>query len=425
MGIMEIGKVSVTRLAEKCGTPLLIYDEEKIENKIKSYMRNFSSPLFQTEVVYASKAFGCPAMIEKVKDGGASLDVVSGGELYIAKVSGMNMEKVYFHGNNKTSEEISTALEFGCGNIVADNLEEFRTIIETAACTKRKINLMLRINPKVAAHTHEYTVTAAEDSKFGVSIDHKEKIAVLIKTAADKKVTFKGFHSHIGSQIFEASAFIKAAGLMIGLCSYMEKEHDIPCPWLSLGGGFGIKYTAEDDPPETETLCRELIRGCEEAIRSAGVKTEKIMIEPGRSIAGDAGCTVYKVGYEKIAGDKRYLFVDGGMGDNIRPALYGAEYPCDLAEHMGDTKDKEYVIGGKYCESGDIIIRKAMLPEAKKGDLLIVYSTGAYAYSMSSCYNGTGRPAVVFVKDGRTRLVMRREKKEDLMYLAKDQEVKI
>ncbi|MDO4860727.1 MAG: diaminopimelate decarboxylase [Bacillota bacterium] len=427
MSILEIGGVPVDRIAEKCGTPVYVFDEAKIEKQLADYKRYFVSDMFDTDIVYASKAFTCRAMIQKLVEAGACIDVVSGGELFIAEQGGMPMENVYFHGNNKTGEELEQALDAGVGTIVLDNLTECGILADLAEHKRKRINAMLRINPGVEAHTHEYIMTGGSNSKFGISINEKDAIAELVKRAGESEyVDFKGFHSHIGSQIFEDTAFMKATEVLISFYAEMEREYGISCSWLSLGGGFGIRYTDADKPMSVEDMCRSLIGKCEDVLKKEGVSMEKIMIEPGRSIAGEAGYTLYTVGYQKTAGDRHYIFVDGGMGDNIRPALYQAEYDADIANRMGEEKEEEYYVAGKYCESGDILIKQIMLPKKiEKGDLLVIYSTGAYGYSMASCYNGIGRAPVVFAKDGKARTVLKRETYRDLVRLETDEEVNI
>ncbi|MGI6722650.1 MAG: diaminopimelate decarboxylase [Anaerovoracaceae bacterium] len=420
MSTLEIAGIPATKLAQAVGTPVIVYDEGEIEDKLREYTENFVSGKFATEIVYASKAFTCSAMIEKVNQAGACLDVVSGGEMMIAKEGGMDMSRVYFHGNNKTAEELKTCMESGCGNIVLDNKDEVRELIKAAEASGRSINAMLRVNPLVEAHTHEFIVTAASDSKFGISIEEKESIAELIKLAQSSRyINFVGFHSHIGSQIFGSSAFEKAADKMVTFMKDMKDYCGYEGKWLSLGGGFGIHYTDDDQPIPVSEMCRKLITKCE----TTGYPLEKVMIEPGRSIVGEAGTALYTAGYQKMAGGKRYLFVDGGMGDNIRPALYDALYDADIANRIGEPKDTEYCVAGKYCESGDVLIKKIKLQQAQEGDILAMYSCGAYGYSMASCYNGIGKPAVIFAKDGKARLVIRRETYKDLLNLETDEEV--
>lgn len=417
-GMLEIGGAKVDDIISKVGTPTIIYDENLIEEKINEYKINFKSGKFETEVVYASKAFTCLAMIEKIREGGLSLDVVSKGELVTAIEGGFPMEKVYFHGNNKTPEELNLIFDAGVGHIVIDNLMEIEDVIQIAEMKQKNIKILLRINPGIEAHTHEYIITANPDSKFGINIDEKEEIAELIsRTYESQWVEFRGFHSHIGSQIFDSAAFVKATEVLFEFMKEMKENFGVIASDLSLGGGFGIRYTENDKPIPIAEMMKTMVESCEEFSDKFGVEMEKILIEPGRSIAGEAGTCIYSVGYQKKTIHKEYLFVDGGMSDNIRPALYGAEYDCDIANRMGEEKNVRYQVAGKCCESGDILIKEAMLPRAREGDLLAVYSCGAYGYSMAGNYNKMGRPAVVFVKDNKPVLVIRREKPEDMLRL--------
>lgn len=420
----EIGGVPIRDIAEKCGTPVYVYDEAAIEKQLSDYMKYFRSDKFETDIVYASKAFTCRAMIEKLIEAGACIDVVSGGELYIAKNGGMPMENVYFHGNNKQKEELELAVEYGCGTVVLDNIAECSALCEIAEAKGRKINVMLRINPGVEAHTHEYIMTGGSNSKFGINIDKKDDIAALAETAENSDyVIFRGFHSHIGSQIFEDTAFTKAAEVLISFIAEMKRDYAIESTWLSLGGGFGIRYTENDNPMSVKDMSSSLIKTCEDTLKKYEVSLEKILIEPGRSIVGEAGYTIYTTGYRKTSGDRNYIFVDGGMGDNIRPALYQAEYECEIiTDRECGKKVSEYYVAGKYCESGDILIKKAMLPDdIRQGDLLLMHSTGAYGHSMASRYNGIGTAPVVFAKNGKARQVIRRETYEDLTRLETDE----
>ena len=423
MATLEIGGIDCRKLAEVSGTPLLVYDEEKIEQQFAAATEHFQSPRFETEVVYAAKAFSCKAIFEKVRQAGAGLDVVSGGELYCAHQAGVPMEKVYFHGNNKSEEELRMALELGCGTVVLDNEMECRRLAELSQELRKPIQVLLRVNPGIEAHTHEYIRTSGSDSKFGISIAKKKEIKAWVNTAMlSEYVQFKGFHSHIGSQITEAKAFEEALAIMLGFIREMRDSYNIPTKFLSIGGGFGIKYTADDKPIPLGEMAEILARTCEKLLDEKGVRLEKLLIEPGRSIVGEAGYSLYKVGYSKDTDTKHFLFVDGGMSDNIRPALYQAEYSCDIANRLGEAKNKTYCIAGKNCESGDILIKEAELPDtACEGDLLVLYATGAYGYSMASNYNRAGRPEVIFVKDGKARRVLRRESYEDQLRLEADE----
>lgn len=427
MANLEIGGIDCRRLAEASGTPLLVYDEAKIEEQLAAATDNFKSEKFETEVVYAAKAFSCKAIFEKVKEAGAGLDVVSGGELYCAQQAGVDMTTVYFHGNNKSEEELRMALEAGCGTIVLDNRMESELLIRLAAELKRPVDVLLRVNPGIEAHTHEYIRTSGSDCKFGISIKNATEIEELLRPVLDSEyVNFRGFHSHIGSQITETEGFEKALEIMIDFIIEMKEQRRVAADCLSIGGGFGIKYTAVDKPIPLGEMAKILARACETLLAEKGAALKKLLIEPGRSIVGEAGYALYRVGFSKDTDSKHFLFVDGGMSDNIRPALYQAEYSCDIATRMGEPKDKRFCVAGKNCESGDILIKEAMLPSAAcEGDLLVIYAAGAYGYSMASNYNRAGRPEVVFVKDGKARRVLRRETYADQLRLEADEQLTV
>lgn len=414
MDVLKIGGVDCRTLAEQFGTPLYVYDEGRIIQQARDAVKNFRSEKFDTEVAYASKAFSSITLFRLLAGEGLGLDVVSGGELYGAMKAGVDMSHVYFHGNNKSDAEIEMGLEAGVGYFVVDNGMEAGRLVAAAERTGRKAKALLRINPGISAHTHEYIMTSKPDSKFGIYIENKEQIGQVMDTLeASENIELAGFHSHIGSQIVEAESFEKALGTMIGFLADIKASRGSDGFELSIGGGFGIRYVAEDKPVPLGQMCSSLIRYAEEALENKGVTISKLITEPGRAIVGEAGYTLYTIGDMKKSGDKNYIFVDGGMSDNIRPALYGAEYTCVLPEKLTEEATASYCIAGKNCESGDVLIADARLPEAEAGDLLAVYSTGAYGYSMASNYNRLGRPAVVFVRDGEARLVMKRETYED------------
>ena len=415
MDVLKIGGVSCRKLADRFGTPLYVYDEEKIISQARAAVENFKSDRFDTEVAYASKAFSAKVLFRMLSEEGLGLDVVSGGELYGAMKAGADMKKVYFHGNNKSDAEIEMGLDAGIGYFVIDNVMECGRLVKIAEEMGRKTKALLRINPGISAHTHEYIMTSKPDSKFGIYIENKEHINRVIDILADSEyVTLSGFHSHIGSQIVDAGSFEKALGTMIGFLADMKAERGLDGMELSIGGGFGIKYVAEDDPVPLGQMCANLVRYAEKAMDERGVNISKLITEPGRAMVGEAGYTLYTIGDMKKSGDKNYIFVDGGMSDNIRHALYEAEYTGVLPEKYGEDPEISYCIAGKNCESGDILIADMKLPKAEPGDLLAVYSTGAYGYSMASNYNRLGRPAVVFARDGEARLVIRRETYEDM-----------
>lgn len=411
--VLEISNVRVDQLVEKYSTPLFVYDEEKIVNRINDFYKYFKSKEFSTEVIYASKAFTCGAMIDLLKDMDTSLDVVSGGELYLAHKHGFDMNKVFFHGNNKTNDELCMAIKYGC-KIVADNIDETKRIAKMASECKKHMQLLLRVNPGVEAHTHEYIITAKLDSKFGISITLENKIDEVIQVINDcEYLSFYSFHSHIGSQIFDTAAFKVAIETMVNFTNKYNDRYNMDIEALNIGGGFGVRYTSEDNPIPFDTMCKGLIEKLEETIRCTNSKIRHIMIEPGRSIVGEAGYTLYTVGYQKKTTNKKYVFVDGGMSDNIRVSLYQAKYACDVANKMNDKKTQKVTVAGKCCESGDILAEDILLPEVKEKDILVFYTTGAYGYSMSSNYNRLNKPAVVFVNRGKARLVVKRETYED------------
>ena len=418
MSVLKIGGMSCRQLAEQFGTPLCVYDEEKILSQARAAVENFRSDMFDTEVAYASKAFSSIGLFGMLAAEGLGFDVVSGGELYGAMKAGVDMNKVYFHGNNKSDDEIRMALEAGVGYFVIDNVMECERIVKLAGEAGRKTRALLRINPGISAHTHEYIMTSKPDSKFGIYIENTEHInRVIDELAADDNVELSGFHSHIGSQIVDVASFEKALGTMIGFLGSLKRSRGLDGMELSIGGGFGIKYVAEDRPVSLGDMCADMIRCAEEAAKAEDVKIAKLITEPGRAMVGEAGYTLYTIGDMKKSGDKNYIFVDGGMSDNIRPALYGAEYDAVLPEKYDEEPAISYCVAGKNCESGDVIIGDIKLPEVKPGDLLAVVSTGAYGYSMASNYNRLGRPAVVMVKDGEPRLIIRRETYEDMYAL--------
>ena len=414
MEILQIGGVSCRQLADEFGTPLNVYDENKIRYQAETAVRGFYSEKFETEVVYASKAFSSVALFRMLGEEGIGFDVVSGGELYGVMKAGGDMSKVYFHGNNKSNEEIEMALDAGVGYFVVDNVMEAARLADIADRKQRSTRALLRINPGISAHTHEYIMTAAPDSKFGIHIkDRKHIEEVIQKLSRSRYVKHSGFHRHIGSQIVEAESFEKALETMIGFLADIKADMGLDNMELSIGGGFGIRYLDTDKPVELGDMCRRMVAAAEKYTAEKDVSISKLITEPGRSMVGEAGCTLYTIGDMKTSGDKNYIFVDGGMSDNIRPALYDAEYTAVLADKADQASDMTYCVAGKNCESGDVLIRQIRLPKAETGDLLVMKATGAYGYSMASNYNRLGRPAVVFAADGKARLIIRRETYED------------
>lgn len=415
-GTLSIGSCNTVELTKKFGTPLYVMDEHLIRENCKMFKDLFKSINLNTEVIYASKAFLNVSMCKLIHEEGLSLDVVSGGELYTALKANFPSSKIYMHGNNKSKEELIFALTNDVGRIIVDNYTELKLIENICHDLNKKINILLRVNPGIEAHTHEYIQTSKNDSKFGQSIlseDIDNSISMAIKS---KYLNLKGFHCHIGSQIFEANSFSLEVSVMFEFLNKINSKFNFITDELNLGGGFGVYYTAEDTPLNLKNTFENIFSIILKESKSLNLKLPKIMIEPGRSIVANAGTTLYHVGSTKTTiNGKNYLFVNGGMTDNLRTALYDAKYEATLANKATDLNNIPYTIAGKCCESGDVIIKNILLPKANLGDILAVFSTGAYNYSMSSNYNRLPRPAVIFVKDGQPKLVVKRESYEDLI----------
>lgn len=417
-GVLSIGGVSVQELAATYGTPLFIYDQALIEEQCRLFTTSFQGETIRGEIAYASKAFICTAMARLIASFGMSTDVASEGELYTVYKAGFDMNKVYFHGNNKLPHEIQLAIDLGCGHVIIDHRQEVEQWVAALRGTGKTMNVYLRLNPGIEAHTHEYIKTAKNDSKFGESI-YDENIFAIIETIAQApELNLLGFHCHIGSQIFGADSFIKAADEFLDFYQAVQKKLGLQLKAMNLGGGFGVYYTEGDQPLELGAYLRTLMQHIEAVNAELGLGLETVVLEPGRSIVCNAGSTLYTVGGTKQTfGGRRYIYVDGGMSDNIRPALYQAEYEACLANRLDDEIEDQFWIAGKLCESGDILIKDIALPQAQRNDLLLVSNTGAYCYTMSMNYNRLPRPAVVFVKDGESRLVLRGQSLDDLVLL--------
>ncbi|WP_413309056.1 diaminopimelate decarboxylase [Bacillus sp. 1P10SD] len=415
-GNLEIGGVDAIELAQEFGTPLYVYDVALMRERAQGFKRTFEEQNIKAQVAYASKAFSTVAMIQLAEEEGLSLDVVSGGELYTAIVAGFPVERIHFHGNNKSREELEMALEHQIGCIVVDNFHEIELLKSICQEKNTKVNILLRITPGIEAHTHDYILTGQEDSKFGFDLQNGQAKNALETALHFDYFDVLGLHCHIGSQIFETTGFLLAAKKIVEKMAEWENELSFKAKVLNLGGGFGIRYTKEDEPIPPAQYVSEIIKEVKKLTEHYSMQMPEIWIEPGRSLVGDAGITLYKVGSSKeVPGVRKYLAVDGGMSDNIRPALYSAKYEAVLANRPL-AKSKETVsIAGKCCESGDMLIWDLPLPEAGEEDILAVFCTGAYGYSMSNNYNRIPRPAVVFVENGKATLVVKRETYEDLV----------
>ena len=414
-GELNISGVGVSELKAQYGTPLYVYDENMLVNQCRTFINNFKSSRFSTEVLFASKAFSCLEVLRIANREGLGVDVVSLGEIHTAYKAGYDMRRAYFHGNNKTREELQYALEVGVGTIVIDNDYEYEMINKIVRESGNTVDVLLRINTGIDAHTHEYIKTAKDDSKFGYSVYDETIYDLIADINNQSNLNFVGFHSHIGSQIFEKTSFFEAVKVVMEFTRRVQERLGLTISVLNLGGGFGVYYTEEDRPFELAEFLREYIEVVERESDNFGLDLTKVVIEPGRSLTCNAGSTLYSVGgVKKTFAGREYVFVDGGMADNPRYALYKAKYEAMLANKMNEEADATYTVAGKCCESGDMLVMDAKLPKADQGALLLVSSTGAYNYSMSSNYNRLPKLPVVFVKDGISRLVVKGETLEDL-----------
>jgi diaminopimelate decarboxylase len=386
-GRLEVGGCDVVELAREVGTPAYVYAEDDMRARARAYLAAFAARRERFEVVYAGKAFPATAAFALFAEEGLSADVASGGELHHALAGGVDPGRIFMHGNNKTAAELDRALEVGVGHIVVDSFDEIERL------RGRGARGMLRVTPGIRPSTHSYIQTGQEDSKFGFGIDDVPRAAEACRGAG---IELRGLHAHIGSQVFELEAFERLTEVLAEIGDW---------PLLNLGGGLGIAYVAEDRPPSIEEYVDALVRGAPEDVT--------VLCEPGRSLVGNAGVTVYTVGtVKRIPGVRTYVSVDGGMSDNLRPMLYGARYEADIATRLGG--EDSCTIAGMHCESGDILVREAALSDPRPGDVLVVPATGAYGHAMASNYNALPRPPVVFCRGGDARVVVRRETYDDL-----------
>lgn len=415
-GHIAIGGVDALKLTQQYGTPLIAYDTGAIRRQIRSFQRVFEDLNIAHRVVYASKAFSSLAMYQLAAESNIGCDVVSGGELYAALKGGMRPEMIEFHGNNKLPHELEYAVDAQIGCIVVDNFQELHTLQAILADRQQTMRVMLRVAPGILAETHEYISTGQEKSKFGFDIRSGQAARALQEMLADDHLDVIGVHCHIGSQIFDVQGFIGAAKKMALLLRDWNQEFGFDAQVLNLGGGFGIKYTGEDDPLPAEEFVKTIIEVVEYKVNKYHLQMPAIWVEPGRALVGDAATTLYTIGSSKhVAGVCDYISVDGGMGDNIRPALYHAKYEALLADRPHAENTQVATVVGKYCESGDILVEDCPLPPTHPGDVLAVPATGAYGYTMASNYNRNPRPAVVFCENGESRLVIRRETYADML----------
>jgi diaminopimelate decarboxylase len=386
-GRLEVGGCDVVELAREFGTPAYVYAEDDMRARARTYTEAFRARTERFEVIYAGKAFPSAAVFRLFADAGLSADVASGGELHLALAGGFHPARLYMHGNNKTQAELDYAIEQGVGHIVVDSFDEIERL------RGRPQRILLRVTPGIKPSTHSFIQTGQADSKFGFAV---EDVPRAVEACRDAGLELCGLHAHIGSQILELGAFERIAEVLTGLGEW---------PLLNLGGGLGIAYTGADDPPSVADYVDALLRRAPEGVT--------VLCEPGRSLVGNAGVTIYTVGtVKRVAGRRTYVAVDGGMSDNLRPMLYGARYEAEIAGRFGGSDP--CTIAGMHCESGDILVQDALLDDPRPGDVLVIPATGAYGHAMANNYNAVPRPPVIFCRDGDARVVVRRETYDDL-----------
>jgi diaminopimelate decarboxylase len=386
-GRLEVGGCDVVELAREFGTPAYVYAEDDMRARARGYAEAFRARTERFEVIYAGKAFPCAAVFRLFAEAGLSADVASGGELHLALAGGFDPARLYMHGNNKSQAELEYAIECGVGHIVVDSFDEIERL------RGRPQRVLLRVTPGIKPSTHSYIQTGQVDSKFGFAV---EDVPRAVDGCREAGLELCGLHAHIGSQIFELGAFERIAEVLSSLGEW---------PLLNLGGGLGIAYTAADEPPSIEDYVDALLRRAPEGVT--------VLCEPGRSLVGNAGVTIYTVGtVKRVAAERTYVAVDGGMSDNLRPMLYGARYEAEIADRFGGAVSCS--IAGMHCESGDILVRDALLDDPRPGDALVIPATGAYGHALANNYNAVPRPPVIFCRDGEARVVVRRETYDDL-----------
>ncbi|MFG2842331.1 diaminopimelate decarboxylase [Kitasatospora sp. NPDC048296] len=415
-GVATVGGIDVKQLAAEFGTPAYVLDEEDFRTRARAWRDAFGA---DADVYYAGKAFLSKAIVRWLHEEGLNLDVCSVGELAVALAAGMPPERIALHGNNKSVDELEHAVKTGVGHIVVDSYEEIERLAAIAARQGVRQQVLIRITVGVEAHTHEFIATAHEDQKFGLSLNGGAAAEAVRRVLGHDSLELRGIHSHIGSQIFDTAGFEVAARRVVGLLAEIRDEHGVELPEIDLGGGLGIAYTSEDDPREPAEIAAALAEIVRRECAAANLDTPRLSVEPGRAIVGPTAFTLYEVGTVKpLEGLRTYVSVDGGMSDNIRTALYDAEYSVALVSRTSEAEPMLVRVVGKHCESGDIVVRDAFLPaDLTPGDLIAVPATGAYCRSMASNYNHALRPPVVAVKDGAARVIVRRETEEDLLRL--------
>lgn len=414
-GHLSVGGCGAVELAARFGTPLYVFDEATLRSQCRQFVGEFTRRHADTQVVYACKAFINRSLAQVFKEEGLGLDVVSGGELAIASAAGFPMGKVHFHGNNKSPEEIRFALDVGIGRFVVDNFYELELLNALVGQAGRKQDVLLRLSPGVDPHTHQHTTTGIIDSKFGFTIATGQAATAVARAMSASNLNLVGLHVHLGSPIFEVEPYRVAIKVAFRFAAEMRDKLGFRMTEFSPGGGFAIQYTGGAPAPPVDAYADAIVSALHEESRALSMSVPRLIVEPGRSTVGRAGVALYTVGATKeIPSVRKYVSVDGGMADNIRPAIYGSKYEAILANRAGDGTEL-VTIAGKFCESGDILIRDIALPVLKAGDIVAIPASGAYCLSMASNYNAALKPPIVLVKDGEARLIRRRETYEDLM----------
>ena len=412
-GNIEIGGCDLVELANKYGTPLYIFDEETIRSMAKSYKDAFKD-YPNIKMMFASKAFMTKAMCKIMEQEDFGLDLCSGGEIYTAKSAGFDMSKTMFNGNNKSYDELEMAIQNNIGTISVDNFFELALLNSIAESNNKIVRILLRITPGIECHTHEYIQTGHLDCKFGFDLTQIDEAISLIKDEY-KNLNLVGLHAHIGSQIFEKQVYYDEVSVVFKEIKRIKDTHNIELKEINLGGGLGIKYTNEDKPISVYEIAQTIIESINENSKKYGIEPPSIFIEPGRSIVGTAGATIYTAGSSKqVPNGRRYQAIDGGMSDNARPSLYQAQYTVEVANKPNETEKEVVTIAGKHCESGDILAKDIELPIIEEGDVICFYNTGAYGYSMSSNYNRVLKPAAVLVNNGKSDIIINRQTYEQL-----------
>lgn len=415
-GHLEIGGIDTEKLVEKYGSPLMVYDVALIKERARMFLRVVNQKGVKGRAFYASKAFNTTALLQLLAKEGMCFDVVSGGEFYTALKAGVDPQNILFHGNNKSESELEFALSNGIGTIVIDNFHEIDLLEKIAKKLGIVVSCLLRVTPGVDAYTHKYIITGNEDSKFGFDLNNGQADEAVAHLHSHESFDLKGIHSHIGSQIFGEEGYMIAMDRVFAKLSEWKEKHSFTPRVLNIGGGFGIRYSVRDHLKPYEGFITLVVDKFIKRCHEIEISIPELWIEPGRSVVAEAGTTLYKIGARKeIPGTRTYISVDGGMTDNIRPALYQATYEAVLSNRMLDDVAEEVTIAGRCCESADLLIENIKLPKAKVNDTLAIFCTGAYGYSMASNYNKIPRPAVVFVENFNDQLVIRRETYEDLV----------